>query len=362
MGDIGLFDRLALAALYRLEPEAAHNAALWALEHGLAGSRSAPDDSILATNVWGLEFRNPIGLAAGFDKDARVADAMLRLGFGFVEAGTVTPLPQPGNPQPRLFRLEEDAGIINRLGFNSGGVEAFADRLRARRQRPSAFGVVGANVGKNKDTVDGAADYVTGIESVAPYADYIVCNISSPNTPGLRALQARAPIEDLLRRALAARARALPGAAKLPPLLVKIAPDLSDDEMRDVAEISMALNIDGIMIGNTTIARGPELKSRHRNEAGGLSGEPLFALSTRRLADMYRLTEGRMILIGTGGIGSGAQAYAKIRAGASLVQVYSALIFKGPGVAARIARDLADLLRSGGFSSVAAAVGADHRK
>lgn len=361
MSDIGLFDRLALAALYRLEPEAAHNAALWALEHGLAGSRSVPDDSILATNVWGLSFPNPVGLAAGFDKDARVADAMLRLGFGFVEAGTVTPLPQPGNPHPRLFRLEEDAGVINRLGFNSGGVEAFAERLRARRVRHAA-GIVGANVGKNKDTVDGAADYAIGIEKVTPYADYLVCNISSPNTPGLRALQARAPIEDLLRRVVAARARAMPNASKLPPLVVKIAPDLNDEEMRDVAEISMALNIDGIMIGNTTIARGPELKSRYRNEAGGLSGEPLFALSTRRIADMYRLTEGRMTLIGTGGIGSGAQAYAKIRAGASLVQVYSALVFGGPGLAARIARELAGLLRSGGFSSVADAVGADHRK
>ena len=357
----GLFDRAGLAALYCLEPEAAHNAALWALERGLVGHRKPPNDPILATTLWGLSFKNPIGLAAGFDKDARVIDAILSLGFGFVEAGTVTPLPQPGNPKPRLFRLEEDRGVINRLGFNSGGVDAFVERLKQRRARPHHAGIVGANVGKNKATEDGAADYAIGIEKVAPFADYLVCNISSPNTPGLRALQARAPIEDLLTRALAARARALPNATNLPPLVVKIAPDLSDEEMRDVAEISLALKLDGIMIGNTTLARGPELRSRWSNEAGGLSGEPLFALSTRRVAQMYQLTEGRIPLIGTGGIASGAQALAKIRAGASLVQVYSALVFEGPGLAARIARDLANLLKSGGFSSVAAAVGADHR-
>ncbi len=358
----GTFDRLVLAALYRLEPEAAHNLALWVLEHGLAGHRRISDDPILTTALWGLTFRNPVGLAAGFDKDARVIDAILNLGFGFVEAGTVTPLPQPGNPKPRLFRLEEDRGVINRLGFNSGGVDAFVERLKKRQARPRAAGIVGANVGKNKTTEDGAADYAIGIEKVAPFADYLVCNISSPNTPGLRALQARAPIEDLLTRALAARARALSNDARLPPLVVKIAPDLSDQEMQDVAEISLALKLDGIMIGNTTVARGPELRSRWSNEAGGLSGEPLFELSTRRVADMYRLTGGRIPLIGTGGIATGAQAFAKIRAGASLVQVYSALVFEGVGLAGRITADLARLLRAGGFSTVAEAVGSDHRK
>jgi dihydroorotate dehydrogenase len=209
-------------------------------------------DPRLACKVGPLTFAGPVGLAAGLDKQGTAVAAWAALGFAAVEVGTVTPRPQPGNPRPRLFRLPDDRALINRFGFNSRGLAAFVDRLKERKHA-GRMGIVGANVGKNKDTVDGAADYVTGIESVAPYADYIVCNISSPNTPGLRALQARAPIEDLLRRALAARARALPGAAKLPPLLVKIAPDLSDDEMRDVAEISMALNIDGIMIGRAAI-------------------------------------------------------------------------------------------------------------
>src|SRR5215472_9129753 len=214
---------MGLAALYMLQPETAHHAALYALEHGLVGARAETDDPVLKTRVWGIDFPNPVGLAAGFDKDARVVDAMLALGFGFVEAGTVTPKPQPGNPKPRLFRLTEDQAVINRLGFNSGGVDAFAKRLEQRAKRSHVPGIIGANVGKNRETIDGAADYVIGIERVAALADYLVVNISSPNTPGLRALQARAPIEDLLRRVLEARDRAAPEGKK-PPLLAKVGP------------------------------------------------------------------------------------------------------------------------------------------
>jgi dihydroorotate dehydrogenase len=352
---MSVLDRLARAALYRLDPETAHHAALWALEHGLAGlSRTAPD-SVLATKVWGLSFPNPIGLAAGFDKDARVADAMLRLGFGFVEAGTVTPRPQAGNPRPRLFRLTEDDAIINRLGFNSGGIDAFVERLRARPRD----GIVGANVGKNRDTDDAAGDYAIGIAKAAPFADYLVVNISSPNTPGLRDLQAKKPIADLIARAQSARARSVAGSA-IPPLLAKIAPDLSEAEMRDIADVALETKLDGLIVSNTTVARPADLRSASREETGGLSGKPLFAASTACLAAMYRLTEGRIPLIGCGGVSSGRDAYAKIRAGASLVQVYSALIFRGVSVVMEINLELARLLRADGFTSVAEAAGADH--
>jgi dihydroorotate dehydrogenase len=280
----------------------------------------------------------------------------LGLGFGFVEAGTVTPKPQAGNPKPRLFRLDEDAAVINRLGFNSGGLEAFATRLRARNARRHAPGIVGANVGKNRDTVDGAADYVAGIEAVAGLADYLVCNISSPNTPGLRAMQAKAPIEDLLRRVLAARDRAAPPGKK-PPLLAKVGPDLSPEQLADIAEVALATGVDGLIVGNTTIERPATLKSPTKAEAGGLSGAPLLQPATECLAALYRLTQGRIPLIGCGGVASGADAYAKIRAGASLVQVYSALVFHGPGLVGRIKRELAALLMADGFKHVADAVG-----
>ncbi|HXJ00800.1 MAG TPA: quinone-dependent dihydroorotate dehydrogenase [Micropepsaceae bacterium] len=355
-----LIDRLALAALYRFPAETAHHAALFALEQGLVGGRADADDPILKTRVWDLDFANPIGLAAGFDKDARVVDAMLALGFGFVEAGTVTPKPQAGNPKPRLFRLDGDLAVINRLGFNSGGVEAFAARLTARRSRRLGPGIVGANVGKNRDTVDGAADYVAGIERLAGLADYLVCNISSPNTPGLRAMQARAPIEDLLKRVLAARDRAAPPGKKA-PLLAKVGPDLSPEQLSDIAEVALATGVDGLIVGNTTIERPASLKSPAKIEAGGLSGAPLLQPSTECLAALYRLTKGRIPLIGCGGVASGADAYAKIRAGASLVQLYSALVFGGPGLVARIKQELTGLLREGGFASVADAVGTGQR-
>lgn len=348
--------RFALPALRLLPPEAAHRATLQALRAGLGPRAAGADDPVHAVSLWNLEFPNPVGLAAGFDKDAEVTGAMLAAGFGFVEAGTVTPLPQPGNPKPRLFRLRADDAVINRLGFNSGGLARFAGRVAARRRG----GIVGANVGKNRDSDDGAADYAIGIEALAPHVDYLTINISSPNTPGLRDLQGREALTRLLDLALEARRRAVPEGMP-PPLLVKIAPDLDEAERRDIAEVTLAAGIDGLIIGNTTVARPDTLASPRAGEAGGLSGKPLLATSTAVLADMYGLTGGRLPLVGCGGIAGGADAYAKIRAGAALVQLYTALAFEGPGLVPRIKRDLAALLRRDGFSSIAEAVGADHR-
>lgn len=349
---------LARPFLHLFEPEDAHGLAIKALKSGLVGGDSGPDDPVLAQSLWGLDFPNPIGLAAGFDKDAEVPDAMLKTGFGFVEAGTVTPLPQPGNPRPRLFRLNEDEGAINRFGFNSGGLEPYVARLEARHGRP---GIVGANVGKNKTTEKAELDYAAGIEQVCPFSDYIVVNISSPNTEGLRALQARQSLEALLRHTVDARARSAPDPDRLPPLLVKVAPDLDGAEMRDIADVVVASGIDGLIIGNTTVDRPRDLKSSEKSQAGGLSGRPLMEKSTECLAGFYTLTEGKIPLIGCGGVSSGADAYAKIRAGASLVQFYTALVFHGPPLVGRIKRELTALLKEDGYTSVTDAIAADHR-
>jgi dihydroorotate dehydrogenase len=346
--------------LHLFSPEAAHGMAIAALKMGVAGAGREADDPLLATRVWQLSFPNPIGLAAGFDKDAEVMDAMLAFGFGFVEAGSVTPLPQPGNPKPRLFRLDEDQAVINRFGFNSKGLDQFTTRLAARK-RLGTTGIVGANVGKNRDAPDAAADYATGITRVCGLADYLVCNVSSPNTPGLRSLQARAQIEALINRVLEARLKAAPDKNNLPPLLAKVGPDLDDAQCQDIAEVALATKTDGLIVGNTTITR-PPLKSAHAGETGGLSGPPLMPLATQCLSNMYRLTGGKIPIIGCGGVVSGADAYAKIRAGASLVQLYSALVFHGPALVARIKRELVACLRADGFKSVANAVGADHAR
>ena len=353
--------RLARPLLFLLDPETAHHATVWALKHGLAARSTERDDPILSTRVWDLAFSNPVGLAAGFDKDAEAVDALLGLGFGFVEAGTVTPLPQPGNPQPRLFRLVEDEAVINRFGFNSKGLAAFVGRLAARRRKGSVAGIVGANVGKNRDATDAAADYVTGIEAVCGLADYLVCNLSSPNTPGLRGLQAKSQIEALISRVQDARRRAAADATRLPPLLAKVGPDLDQQQLRDIAEVALATGIDGLIVGNTTVDRPAGLRSKYRNEVGGLSGPPLMTKTTACLADMYRYTGGKLPIIGCGGVASGTDAYAKIRAGASLVQFYSALVFHGTGLVGRIKRELAARLRADGFGTVRDAVGADHR-
>ncbi len=344
-------------ALRLLSPETAHRLAVGALKHGVARSGER-DDPVLAVRLWGLDFANPIGLAAGFDKEAEAIGGAHGLGFGFVEAGTVTPLPQPGNLKPRLFRLDEDMAAINRFGFNSGGLAGFTGRMAAYRSRRRA-GPVGANVGCNKETEDSAADYEICIEALAPHVDYLVINVSSPNTLRLRAFRARDALDDLIGRAFAARARAAPDAAARPPLLVKIAPDQDEAERRDIAELALRTSLDGLIVGNTTVARLPELSAPDKDEAGGLSGRPLFGPSTKCLADMYRLTEGRIPLVGCGGVASGADAYTKIRAGASLVQLYTALVFAGPGLVRRITRDLAEHLHADGFASVSDAVGAD---
>jgi dihydroorotate dehydrogenase len=340
--------------LHRLEPERAHALTIAALKAGLVPRPPVPNDPILRQRVWGLDFPNPVGMAPGFDKHAEVPDALLDLGFGFVEIGGVTPRPQPGNPKPRLFRLTEDGAVINRLGFNSVGLDVVQARLAARRRR----GIIGANLGKNKDSTDGADDFVRGAAALWPHVDYLVVNVSSPNTPGLRALQSKAQLAEVVRRVQAV----LAPQSKAPPLLLKIAPDITAEDKRDIAEVALTGGIAGLIVANTTTARPASLRSAHRAEAGGLSGRPLFEMTTAMLREMYALTgQGKLPLIGSGGIASGHDAYAKIRAGASLVQFYSALVFKGPQLVADICRDLAALLRRDGFASVAQAVGADQR-
>jgi dihydroorotate dehydrogenase len=340
--------------LRRLPPEPARELTVWALEVGLGrlmvdSAVRAPDPPELAQRLWGLDFPNPVGLAAGYDKDARVPGALQRFGFGYVEVGTITPRPQPGNPKPRVFRLDEDRAIVNRMGFNSGGLDTVVDRL-ARRPR---VGIVGVNLGKNRDTSDPAADYVEGIRRTARLADYFVVNISSPNTPGLRELQRRESLEALLRPILQARKKS----GSQAPLLVKIAPDLTAAEREDIASVVLDSGIDGLIVSNTTVDRPAGLVGRHARESGGLSGRPLFIPSTALLSDIYRLTQGRLPLIGVGGVASASDAYAKVRAGACLVQLYTALVFTGPHLVAQIKRGLAELLRADGFASVADAVG-----
>ncbi|THD77007.1 MAG: quinone-dependent dihydroorotate dehydrogenase [Phenylobacterium sp.] len=340
---------LATRALHGLDPEDAHRAALLGLKAGL-GPRAPADDPILATDLAGLALPNPVGLAPGFDKDAEVFAPMLRAGFGFVECGTVTPLPQAGNPRPRLFRLTEDRAVINRMGFNNRGLEAFAGLLARRGP-----GVVGANLGANKDAADRIGDYVAGLRRLWGLASYVTINISSPNTPGLRALQTKAALEELLGR-LADAQRSLPAQGRV-PMFLKVAPDLEAGEVETITETVVAHGVAGIMVSNTTVSR-PSLTSRFRDQAGGLSGAPLTALSTRVLCEFAAASKGRLALVGVGGIASGGDAYARIRAGASAVQLYSALVFEGPGLVTRIKRDLAARLKADGFASVGAAVGA----
>jgi dihydroorotate dehydrogenase len=344
----------AFPLLDRIDPERAHRLAIAALKTGLIGGARRPDPPILGQTVFGLAFPNPVGLAAGFDKDGEVHRQALGLGFGFVELGSVTPKPQPGNPRPRLFRGTADRAVINRMGFNNRGMAAMAARLQGRDK---ARGIVGINLGKNKEQADAAADYAAGTTALGPLADYLVINVSSPNTPGLRALQSRDALAALIGAVLEARVQL----ACRPPLLLKIAPDLTDADRQDIAEVALASGLDGLCVSNTTLARPPGLDPRFAQEAGGLSGRPLFAPSTEILRDIYRRTGGKLPIVGVGGIASAADAYAKIRAGASLVQVYSALVFEGPGLVRRIKAGLAALLARDGFANIGDAVGADHR-
>ncbi|WP_293677647.1 quinone-dependent dihydroorotate dehydrogenase [uncultured Phenylobacterium sp.] len=340
---------LATRALHLLDPEDAHTAAIAALKLGL-GPRAPACDPILATELSGIALPNPVGLAPGFDKNAEVFAPMLRAGFGFVECGTVTPLAQAGNPRPRLFRLSEDRAVINRMGFNNAGVEAFAGRL-ARR----GAGVVGANIGANKESSDRVGDYVIALSRVWGLCDYYTVNISSPNTPGLRALQTKAALEELLGRIVEAGGT-LPDEGGR-PIFLKVAPDLEDAEIEAIAEVVDRNDFNGVIVSNTTISR-PELRSRHRGETGGLSGAPLKNLATEVLRRFREVAAPDLVLIGAGGIASGADAYARIRAGASAVQLYSALVYEGPGLVSRINHDLAQRLRADGFRSVKEAVGA----
>jgi dihydroorotate dehydrogenase len=331
--------------LFRLDAERAHGLAIAMLRLG-AGRPTEPDQALLS-RVAGIDFPNPLGLAAGFDKNAQVPDAILGLGFGFAEVGSITPLPQEGNPRPRLFRLEQDRAVINRMGFNNEGAEAAHARLAARTGRP---GIVGVNIGANKDTPDKAADYATMVRIMAPYATYLAVNVSSPNTPGLRALQDEGALGALLDAVIAARG------ADGPPIFLKVAPDLEPADIDAIARIAIDKALGALIVANTTISR-PPLRSAHASESGGLSGAPLRGLALQRLGDFRKATGGAVPLIGVGGIATAEDAWAHIRAGASLVQLYSAMVYEGPGIARKLVRGLAELMQRDGFSSIAEAVG-----
>jgi dihydroorotate dehydrogenase len=352
---IRAFDALSLPLLRWFDPEDAHRLAIQGLRL-LPPIRLRPDDPKLAVRAFGLNFPNPIGMAAGFDKSAEVSDPLLRLGFGFVEIGTVTPQPQAGNPRPRLFRLERDEAVINRMGFNNDGAEAVLRRLAGRAHHG---GIVGVNVGANNDSADRVADYVKLIEIFAPVASYFTVNVSSPNTPGLRDLQQAAALDDLLAKVIDARERVRKNAGDS-PVLLKIAPDLSLTELDDVVHVARSRRIDGMIVGNTTTGRLSTLREQSRaREQGGLSGRPLFRLSTRMVAETYVRAEGAFPLIGVGGIDTGGAALTKIRAGASLIQLYSSLIYKGIGLVDDIKNDLASTLLRTGRDSLSEIVGAD---
>ncbi len=352
---IRAFDAFSLPLLRWFDPEDAHRLAIQGLRL-LPPVRRRPDDAKLAVRAFGLNFPNPVGMAAGFDKNGEVPDAVLRLGFGFIEIGTVTPKPQIGNPRPRIIRLERDEAVVNRLGFNNDGADAVLRRLAGRAH---LGGIVGINIGANKDSPDRVVDYVRLIEAFAPVASYFTVNVSSPNTPGLRNLQQAEALDDLLARVIDARERVRKNAGDS-PVLLKIAPDLSLTELDDVVHIARSRRVDGMIVTNTTLGRSSTLREQTRaKEQGGLSGRPLFRLSTRMVAETYVRAEGAFPLIGVGGIDSGGAALTKIRAGASLIQLYSALIYKGIGLVDDIKTDLASTLLRTGRDSLSEIVGAD---
>lgn len=366
-----------------LDAEFAHKLAVSAAARCWVPREKRPDPPILGLEVWGRKFSNPVGLAAGFDKNAEAVDGLLGLGFGFVEVGSVTPVPQDGNPKPRMFRLRNEGAVINRCGFNSEGIVAVAKRLGAQHGKrkldetsststnsnnevkhggKAGPGILGVNLGKNKTSEDAAADYVQGVHTLSQFADYLVINVSSPNTPGLRMLQGRKQLKDLVKKVQAARDEMQWGEEGPPPLLVKIAPDLSKEDLEDIAAVALALHLDGLIISNTTISRPDPVKNNPlAAKTGGLSGKPLFNLSTNILKEMYILTRGRIPLIGCGGISSGEEAYQKVRAGATLVQLYTAFAYGGPALIPQIKAELAACLERDGFKSILDAVGADCR-
>jgi dihydroorotate dehydrogenase len=344
---------LARPLLFTLDPEQAHELTLKSLEAGVYPRPAGPDDPRLGLKIWDIAFPNPFGIAAGFDKDARVPAAVLGMGFGHAEVGTVTPLAQAGNPKPRIFRLIKDKALINRLGFNNGGHAAALERLRARPR----IGVVGINVGANKDATDRAADYEAGIAAFYDVASYFTVNISSPNTPGLRDLQAPAALDELLVRVLAARERLMAAGKPKRPVVVKLAPDIAEADLEPVAGVLLRHGVDGVAVSNTTLARGGLTEVAAAREAGGLSGRPLFHRSTVVLARVRRITEGRVPLIGIGGIDSGASAIAKLEAGATLLQLYTGLVYEGPGLLRRMTRDIVALIKREGLGSVSDLIG-----
>jgi dihydroorotate dehydrogenase len=344
-----LFERFGRHALFALDPETAHGLSIAALKSGVPLCPAPRADPRLAVTVAGLAFPNPLGMAAGYDKNAEVPDALLGLGFGFAEVGTLTPLPQAGNARPRIFRLVEDSAVINRLGFNNDGHQRALERLRVRAGRG---GIVGVNIGANKDSPDRVSDYVAGVRRFAPLASYLTVNISSPNTPGLRAMQERAALADLLTRVIAARDETAAGGSKV-PVFLKIAPDLSEAELADVAAEVLEKKADGVIVSNTTLSRAG-LKSANGKETGGLSGRPLFPRSTAVLARMRKLVGPELPLIGVGGVDSAATALDKIRAGADLVQLYTGLIYAGPSLPGRIVAGLGEHRSRAGLSSIRA--------
>lgn len=358
-----MFYSLLRPALFRLDPERAHTLALRALRLRPPGPRAAAGR--LATEVAGLSFPNPVGMAAGFDKDALVPDELLGLGFGFAEVGSITPLPQSGNPQPRLFRLARDRAVINRMGFNNGGADVAAARLRKRaafggagsRASSRGGGIVGVNVGANKDSPDRIADYAHMAGIMAPLASYLAVNISSPNTPGLRALQDEGALVGLLDAVIAARDESTAATAR-PPIFLKVAPDLVPADVDAIARIAMDKGLGALIVANTTLSRDG-LSGPHRDESGGMSGAPLRQLALDRLRDFRKATGGALPLVGVGGIGSAEDAWERIRAGASLVQVYSAMVYEGPGIARRMVEGIERLMKRDGFDTIEAAVGSE---
>ncbi|XP_015223413.2 dihydroorotate dehydrogenase (quinone), mitochondrial [Lepisosteus oculatus] len=364
VGDERFYANHLMPTLQRIVgAETAHVLAVRLLALGLVPRCQHQDSAALEVHVLGQRFRNPVGIAAGFDKHGEAVDGLYGLGFGFVEVGTVTPQPQEGNPKPRVFRLAADQAVINRYGFNSCGHAAVQERLKARKasqiELTKAGQPLGINLGKNKLSRDAASDYLEGVRTLGPLADYLVVNVSSPNTPGLRDLQGKAELRHLLDRVLKVR-DALQREPR-PPVLVKIAPDLSPRDKQDIAEVITELGVDGLIVTNTTVSRPATLQDPQREETGGLSGTPLREMSTQMVSEMYRLTAGKVPIIGVGGVSSGQDALDKIRAGASLVQLYTAFAFQGPPIVGKIKRELEQLLKEQGFTNVSEAVGADHR-
>ena len=342
--------------LFSLGPELAHSLTLKGLS---LGSRLLPssnqEDSRLAVEALGLNFSNPLGMAAGFDKNGEVPDALLKLGFGFTEIGTVTPEPQIGNPKPRVFRLIKDQALINRLGFNNNGQKRLVDRLKQRSEVKNGarrLGVLGVNLGANKESLDRILDYGAGAEVLSPYADYLVINVSSPNTPNLRGLQSAGALNAIINQVRSSMVKEV-------PVLVKIAPDLAKNEIEEIAEIARITSVNGIIVSNTTIERPKNIQDQYKNEEGGLSGNPLFELSNRALSQLYQLTKGQTTLIGVGGVSSAEDVLIKIRSGASLVQLYTALVYKGPGLIKKIKHELVELLERDGLKNISDAVGID---